>query len=89
MAQTNQKYSWLKAPRYDGEVMEVGPLARLLVAYAAGVPEVKNTLASTLKKLGVGPEALYSTLAAWPPARSRARSWWSAWKAGLTRSSAT
>ena len=60
--ETNQKYSWLKAPRYDGEVMEVGPLARLLVAYAAGVPEVKNTIASTLKKLGVGPEALYSTL---------------------------
>jgi hydrogenase large subunit len=60
--ETNQRYSWLKAPRYDGEVMEVGPLARLLVAYAAGVPEVKKTLASTLKKLGVGPEALYSTL---------------------------
>ena len=25
---TDSKYSWLKAPRYDGEVMEVGPLAR-------------------------------------------------------------
>jgi hydrogenase large subunit len=60
--ETNQKYSWLKAPRYDGEVMEVGPLARLLVAYAAAVPEVKTILTSTLEKLGVGPEALYSTL---------------------------
>lgn len=25
-------YSWLKAPRYDGKVMEVGPLAKLWVA---------------------------------------------------------
>jgi hydrogenase large subunit len=33
---TDSKYSWLKAPRYEGEVMEVGPLARMLVAYAAG-----------------------------------------------------
>ncbi len=28
---TDHKYSWLKAPRYDGQVMEVGPLARTLV----------------------------------------------------------
>ncbi len=26
-------YSWLKAPRYGGQVMEVGPLARVLVNY--------------------------------------------------------
>ena len=56
------KYSWLKAPRYDGEVMEVGPLARVLVAYAAGVPAVKQAVDATLKKLGAGPAALYSTL---------------------------
>ena len=31
-----RKYSWLKSPRYDGQAMEVGPLARALVAYAAG-----------------------------------------------------
>ncbi|EDQ00405.1 quinone-reactive Ni/Fe hydrogenase, large subunit [Shewanella benthica KT99] len=28
------KYSWVKSPRYDGEPMEVGPLACLLVSYA-------------------------------------------------------
>ena len=28
--QHRRKYSWLKAPRYDGAVMEVGPLARML-----------------------------------------------------------
>ncbi|MGA2925847.1 MAG: nickel-dependent hydrogenase large subunit [Solirubrobacteraceae bacterium] len=59
---TDSKYSWLKAPRYDGEVMEVGPLARMLVAYAAGVPVVKQAVDATLKKLGAGPAALYSTL---------------------------
>ena len=31
-----QKYSWLKTPRWKGHPMEVGPLARLLVAYASG-----------------------------------------------------
>jgi len=59
---TDRKYSWLKAPRYDGQVMEVGPLARMLVAYAAGVPAVKQAVDSTLKTLGAGPAALYSTL---------------------------
>src|SRR5574342_1164282 len=32
--QDEKKYSWMKAPRYDGQSMEVGPLARMLVAYA-------------------------------------------------------
>jgi quinone-reactive Ni/Fe-hydrogenase large subunit len=30
------KYSWCKAPRYDGKPYEVGPLARMIVGYAAG-----------------------------------------------------
>ena len=30
------KYSWVKAPRYDGHPMEVGPLANVLVGYASG-----------------------------------------------------
>ena len=59
---TGSKYTWLKAPRYDGQVMEVGPLARALVAYAAGVPAVKQAVDATLKKLGATPAALYSTL---------------------------
>jgi len=56
------KYSWLKAPRYRGEPMEVGPLARMLVAYAAGQAEVKAAVDHVLGALGVGPEALFSTL---------------------------
>ena len=29
----DDKYSWIKAPRYNGETMETGPLARVLVSY--------------------------------------------------------
>jgi [NiFe] hydrogenase large subunit/hydrogenase large subunit len=59
---TNKKYSWLKAPRYEDMPMEVGPLARMLVAYASGHKRVKEVVDSVLKKLGVGAEALFSTL---------------------------
>lgn len=56
------KYSWFKAPRYDGEPCEVGPLARVLVAYAKGKPEIKSLVDGTLKKLGIPVTALFSTL---------------------------
>jgi hydrogenase large subunit len=59
---TDGKYSWLKSPRYDGLPMEVGPLARMLVAYASGHPRVKAVVDSVLAKLGVGAPALFSTL---------------------------
>ena len=56
------KYSWMKAPRYDEYPMEVGPLARMLVAYASGHEGVKGVVGDALGRLGVGPEALFSTL---------------------------
>jgi [NiFe] hydrogenase large subunit len=58
------KYSWGKAPRYDGKPMEVGPLSRMLVAYLAGRQEVKTLVDSVLAKLGVPgkPEVLISLL---------------------------
>jgi hydrogenase large subunit len=59
---TSAKYSWLKSPRYDNHPMEVGPLARMLVAYGRGQPRVKALVGDVLGKLGVGPEALFSTL---------------------------
>jgi Ni,Fe-hydrogenase I large subunit len=59
---TDGKYSWLKSPRYDGLPMEVGPLSRMLVAYASGHEQVKALVGAVLGKLGVGPEALFSTL---------------------------
>lgn len=59
---TNKKYSWLKAPRYEELAMEVGPLSRMLVAYASGHKRVKEVVNHVLKTLGVGPAALFSTL---------------------------
>jgi len=55
-------YSWLKSPRYDGAVMEVGPLARMLIAYADGRSEVTSPVNSALGQLNVGVDALFSTL---------------------------
>lgn len=60
--ETDDKYSWLKAPRYDDKAMEVGPLARVLVAYASGHLRVKQVVDSVLDTLKVGPEVLFSTL---------------------------
>ena len=60
--ETDKKYTWLKAPRYNGLPMEVGPLSRMLVAYASGHKAVKPAVDGALKALGVGPAALFSTL---------------------------
>jgi hydrogenase large subunit len=59
---TDEKYSWLKSPRYEDKPMEVGPLARTLVAYASGNAKVKKLVDDTLAKLNLPPTALYSTL---------------------------
>jgi hydrogenase large subunit len=56
------KYSWLKTPRWKGHAMEVGPLARMLVGYASGHPEIKEAVTEALAALNAGPEALFSTL---------------------------
>jgi [NiFe] hydrogenase large subunit len=61
---TNDKYSWVKAPRLNEKPMEVGPLSRMLVAYLNGIPEVQGLINTTLKALGVEgkPEVLLSLL---------------------------
>ncbi|ORJ62187.1 nickel-dependent hydrogenase large subunit [Geothermobacter hydrogeniphilus] len=59
---TDGKYSWVKSPRYNDQPMEVGPLARVLVAYASGNQDAKTIVNYVLGQLGVGPEALFSTL---------------------------
>lgn len=56
------KYSWLKTPRWNGKPMEVGPLARLIVGYAAGNVEIKEAVNEALKKLNVPATVLFSTL---------------------------
>lgn len=58
----SDRYSWLKAPRYRGEPMEVGPLARVLVAYVEGRGAVRDRVDDVVGRLGLGPDALFSTL---------------------------
>jgi [NiFe] hydrogenase large subunit len=58
----DKRYSWMKAPRYQGEPMEVGPLARVLIAYGKGHEPTKKAVDGVLKTLGVPADALFSTL---------------------------
>ncbi len=61
-ANDKDRYSWSKAPRYDNKAVETGPLAQVLVAYGKGHAETKKLVDHVLGALGVGPEALFSTL---------------------------
>ncbi len=58
----DSKYSWLKTPRWNNHAMEVGPLSRMLVAYAKGDKDVVGLVDTVLKKLNAPVEALFSTL---------------------------
>lgn len=42
------KYSWIKAPRWRGNAVEVGPLSRYILAYAQGVDYVKEQVHDSL-----------------------------------------
>ncbi|MBV1700766.1 MAG: nickel-dependent hydrogenase large subunit [Hyphomicrobiales bacterium] len=55
-------YSWLKSPRWKGNVMEVGPLARVLMLYASGHKPTQDLANFALKKLDLPLTALYSTM---------------------------
>jgi hydrogenase large subunit len=57
-----QSYSWLKAPRWKGHAMEVGPLARVLMLYASGHEPTRELAGMALKQLDLPVEALFSTL---------------------------
>jgi len=60
---TGEKYSWLKSPRYEDAPMQVGPLSRMLIAYAVGRPaRAKELIDKALAQLGAPPTALFSTL---------------------------
>jgi quinone-reactive Ni/Fe-hydrogenase large subunit len=59
---TEEKYSWIKSPRYDGEPMEVGPLARMVVGYAKGDARIKKYVDNFLKRSGLPITVLFSTV---------------------------
>ena len=64
----NAKYSWVKAPRFQGRPMQVGPLAQILVGYALGhkatVKWADKALetAGSVAKTKLSPAVLHSTL---------------------------
>ncbi|DAB38049.1 MAG TPA: hydrogenase 2 large subunit, partial [Sulfuricurvum kujiense] len=47
---TEGKYTWVKAPRYDGNVMEVGPLARMIVGYVKNSPVIRPYMERFMKR---------------------------------------
>ncbi|MFW5635187.1 MAG: nickel-dependent hydrogenase large subunit [Thermodesulfobacteriota bacterium] len=56
-------YSWVKAPRYDGTVMEVGPLARVMIAYYKTEDSpLKRLTEQTMRDLRIGADALVSVM---------------------------
>jgi hydrogenase large subunit len=62
------KYSWIKAPRFDGQPMQVGPLAQVLVGYALKHEPTVRWLthavetASSIAGTKLSPAVLHSTL---------------------------
>jgi hydrogenase large subunit len=64
----DQKYSWVKAPRFNGEPMQVGPLAQVLIGYAQGHPLTRKYTDLAIGKIEaiggihVTPDMLHSTL---------------------------
>ncbi len=55
-------YTWLKAPRWKGHAVEVGPLARVLILYAKGHDQTRELVDMALTTLKAEPRALFSTL---------------------------
>ena len=49
-----ERYSWCKAPSYDGKALECSALSRVLVAYKRGVPFITENVDQFLKDLGGG-----------------------------------
>jgi hydrogenase large subunit len=59
---TSASYSWLKSPRWKGNAMETGPLARVLMLYAGGHEPTKELADKALAQLGLPLTAMFSTM---------------------------
>jgi len=49
--QPDGKYSWVKGPRFQGNPMQVGPLAQILVGYGQGHPLTRKWTDAALDKI--------------------------------------
>lgn len=54
-------YSFIKSPRYEGEVCEVGPLSRMLVLYRSGDKTAKKLMDDACKGIGMEIEGFKSS----------------------------
>ena len=59
---TDEKYSWIKSPLYDGQKVEVGPLARMVVGYVKGDERIKKYVGTFLQKANLPITVLFSTI---------------------------
>ncbi|AZA14344.1 nickel-dependent hydrogenase large subunit [Corynebacterium choanae] len=57
----NERYTWSKAPRYDGRAVQVGPVARVLLAYLQNEPRTREIVDGAFDKLGIRVEQMNST----------------------------
>ncbi|NQU73277.1 MAG: nickel-dependent hydrogenase large subunit [Candidatus Omnitrophica bacterium] len=55
-------YSFLKSPRYQGKVFEVGPLAHMLIGYLKKDPKITSLVDNVLTTFNAKPENLFSVL---------------------------
>ncbi len=56
-------YSWIKAPRYHGDMVEVGPAARIMVDYHQGHnPQIRQLVDHFIGQAGIRPAQLNSVL---------------------------
>jgi quinone-reactive Ni/Fe-hydrogenase large subunit len=59
---TDEKYSWVKSPIYDGRKVEVGPLARMVVGYVKGNERIKKYVDDFLTTANLPVTVLFSTI---------------------------
>ena len=59
---TDEKYSWIKSPLYNGRKVEVGPLARIVVGYVGGDKRTQEYAGNFLKRSGLPITVLFSTV---------------------------
>ncbi len=56
------RYSWIKTPRWRGHMMEVGPLARLLIAYSLKHGDTVARVDELTARIGIPHDGLKSTM---------------------------
>ncbi|MFI3271052.1 MAG: nickel-dependent hydrogenase large subunit [Pseudomonadota bacterium] len=58
----DKQYSWSKAPRYAGQPMETGPLARCMLAFARGESQTRRMVDDWLSRCDLKRQNLNSTM---------------------------